>query len=122
MSRKLSTTNLLLVHLKCVSVGHFERVWCVGRLDALPVEQEADLAKGLALAVAECVHELLQLCRSLDLEKDLVIVVRHLDIEVLWGSRITTASRCTTASTWVVPVRAAAVLAIRHYGSGLSRM
>ena len=36
-----------------------------------------------ALTLAECVHELFQLRRTLDLKEDLVIVVRDFDVEVL---------------------------------------
>lgn len=35
------------------------------------------------MALAEGGHKLLELGRSLDLEEDLVVVVRHLDVEVL---------------------------------------
>ena len=37
----------------------------------------------LALAVAEGVHELLELSRALDLEENLVVVVGNLDVQVL---------------------------------------
>lgn len=66
-------------------------VGSVGRLHALALEQEADAGEGLALALAEGEHELLELCVALDLEEDLVIIVRDLDVEVLrGGGRVTT--------------------------------
>ena len=37
----------------------------------------------LALAVAEGVHELLELSRALDLEENLIVVVGDLDVQVL---------------------------------------
>lgn len=37
----------------------------------------------LALSLAECIHQLLQGCGSLDLEEDFVVVVGDLDVEVL---------------------------------------
>lgn len=55
----------------------------VGRVDSGAVEEEADASEGLALTLAEGVHELLQLGCALDLEEDLVVVVGHLDVEVL---------------------------------------
>lgn len=59
------------------------RVWVVGWVDSLTVKQEAHAGWGLALTLTEGVHELLQLGRALDLEEDLVVVVRHLDVKVL---------------------------------------
>jgi len=63
-------------------------LWIVCRVHALPVEEEAAGLNAPALALTEGVHELLQLCGALDLEKDLVVVVGHLDVEVFgrcWG-------------------------------------
>ena len=37
----------------------------------------------LALSLAECIHQLLQGCGSLDLEEDFVVVIGHLDVKVL---------------------------------------
>jgi hypothetical protein len=59
------------------------RLGTIRRLHAAAVEKEADGGRGLALALAEGVHQLLQLRSALDLEEDLVVVVRHLDVEVL---------------------------------------
>ena len=55
----------------------------VGRVDARAVEEEAHASEGLALTVAEGIHELLQLGCALDLEEDLVVVVGDLNIQVL---------------------------------------
>ena len=55
----------------------------VGRVDSGAVEEEANAGEGLALTLAEGVHELLQLGGTLDLEEDLVVVVGDLDVEVL---------------------------------------
>ena len=55
----------------------------VGRVDSGAVEKEADASEGLSLTLAKGVHELLQLGCALDLEEDLVVVVGHLDVEVL---------------------------------------
>lgn len=52
------------------------------RAHALAVEQEAHAADVLALTVAERVHELAEGCGALDLEKDLVVVIRDLDVEM----------------------------------------
>ena len=55
----------------------------IGRLDSCAIKQESHSGHGLALAIAEGTHQLLKLGGALDLEKDLVVVVRHLDVEVL---------------------------------------
>jgi hypothetical protein len=54
----------------------------VGRVHSLPVKEEANTRDVLALTVAERIHELLELGSPLDLEEDLVVVIRHLDVEV----------------------------------------
>lgn len=54
----------------------------VGGVDALTVEEEATALRLLALSLAEGIHELLQLCRALDLEEDFIVVIGHLDIKV----------------------------------------
>lgn len=71
---------MFLVNLESVAVLHFETVGIVRWLDALPIEQEAHTLDALALAVTECIHELLKLGGSLDLEKDFIVVVRDLDV------------------------------------------
>lgn len=53
---------------------------------ASPVKQEADSRHLLSLSLAEGIHQLLQLGRPLDLKKDLVIVIRDLNIKVLAGT------------------------------------
>ena len=55
----------------------------VARVYSGAVEQEANAGEGLALTLAEGVHEFLQLGSALDLEEDLVVVVSNLDVEVL---------------------------------------
>ncbi len=48
------------------------------------------------MPLAEGIHEFLELCGSLDLEKHLVIVVGHLDVQVFccpWIFRFATAAR-----------------------------
>lgn len=59
------------------------RLGIIGRLYTLPLEEKADTRDVLALPVAKRIHKLLQLGGSLDLEEDLIIVVRDLDVEVL---------------------------------------
>lgn len=56
------------------------RFWVVGWVDSLTVEQEAHAGWGLALTLAEGVHELFQLGGTLDLEEDLIVVVGNLDV------------------------------------------
>lgn len=59
------------------------RVWGILRANSRAIEQEADCRHLLALALAKCVHQLFQLRRALDLEEDLVVVIGHLDVEVV---------------------------------------
>lgn len=47
------------------------------------VKEEANGGNLLALALTESIHQLLQLGGPLDLEEDFVVVVGHLDVEVL---------------------------------------
>ena len=65
----------------CSRVTHDVRG--VAGVDSGAVEEEAHAGEGLALTLAEGVHELLQLGGALDLEEDLVVVVGNLDVEVL---------------------------------------
>ena len=65
----------------CSGATHHLRV--VGGVHSGAVEQEAHASEGLSLTLAEGVHELLQLGCALDLEEDLIVVVGHLDVEVL---------------------------------------
>ena len=74
-------------------VGHVKKaeaycIGCVGGLDTLAIEEKPNSGGHLALTITESIHELLELCRPLDLEKDLVVVVRHFDVEMLGASVI----------------------------------
>lgn len=106
-ARALAAANLLLVDLEGVAVLHIElqyvsdipahgqmaampcvpactyRLRVVCGLHSLAVKEEAHAGDVLALAVAEGVHQLAELSRSLDLEEDLVVVIGDLDVEVL---------------------------------------
>lgn len=62
------------------------RFGVVGRLHTLAVEQESYTISGLALPVAEGVHQLLKLGCPLDLEEDLIVVVGDLDVQMLRGA------------------------------------
>lgn len=73
--------------------------YCLGTICGLhtaAIEEETDRGGGFSLTFAEGVHQLLQLGGPLDLEKDLIVVVCDLDIEMLalssalglfWSSR-----------------------------------
>ena len=58
-------------------------LWVVGGVDSLTVEEESHTGRGFALTLAEGIHELLQLGGALDLEIDFVVVVGHLNVQVL---------------------------------------
>lgn len=105
------TADLLLVDLKGIAILHVELArkssaltshdkagwagrcrsgcrythsfWAIGWLYATSVEQESNGVRGLALPLAERIHQFLQRRCPLDLEEDLVVVVRNLDVEVL---------------------------------------
>lgn len=55
-------------------------------MNALALEQKADGRHALALAFAKSIHELLKLRTTLNLEEDFIIVVGHLDVQVLGAS------------------------------------
>lgn len=55
----------------------------ISRLHTRALEQEANRAETLALTLTEGSHELLELCGALDLEENLVVIVRDFDVEVL---------------------------------------
>ena len=52
-------------------------------LDFSAIEEESNRRNLFALTFAERSHQFVKFCRSLDLEKDFVIVVGHLDVEML---------------------------------------
>lgn len=85
--RSTAASDLLLVDFEGVAILHLERLGVVGCVDALPVEEKADASRGLALALTESVHKLLELRGPLDLEEDFVVVIRHLNVKVL-GLRV----------------------------------
>lgn len=108
---KLAAANLLLVDLERVSVLHLEGIRGICRLDALALKEEPHRDQSLALAFAKGSHELLELGRSLDFEEHLVIVVCHLDVEVL-GARTTSGPRGRRALVWLVGASRCAVLRV----------
>lgn len=57
-------------------------VWGVVLCHSCAFEQKSHCLWVLALALAECVHQLLELCRALDLEEDFVVVICNLDIQM----------------------------------------
>ena len=110
LTRNLMSSNLLLMNLERIAVLHLQlwghvsplsaamtarkgvggtyRIRAVGRLDPTAIEQEPHRVGGLALALAEGVHQLLQRGGALNLEKDLIVVVRHFDVEMLGRGRL----------------------------------
>jgi hypothetical protein len=94
-------TDLLLVHLEGVPILHVELqkhqsalsihillhskthiVWSIWRIHPLSIEEKAAALRRFALPLTERVHEFLQLCGSLNLEEDFVVVVRDFDVDV----------------------------------------
>ena len=67
-----------------------ESTYCigvVGRVDASALEEKAYARWALPGAITKGVHQFLKRGRSLDLEKDLVVVVGDFNVEVLARSR-----------------------------------
>lgn len=56
------------------------RVGTITGLHSVAIEEKTDGVGRFALTLAKGVHQLFQLGRSLDLEEDLIVVVRHLDV------------------------------------------
>lgn len=80
---KSAAADLFLVNFKGIAILHFKRIGGIVWLDSLALKEKADRIDSLALALAKGAHELLKLSRLLYLEKDLVVVVRHLNVQVL---------------------------------------
>lgn len=74
-------------------------IWRVCAVDSHALEQEPHAAGRFALPIAECIHQLFQLRRSLDLEEDFVVVVRHFDVQVLAWLRRAAAAAATAAGS-----------------------
>lgn len=81
--RTLAASNLLLVDLKGVAVLHVERIGVVCWLHPLSVEEESNTGHVLALTIAKGIHQFAELRGALDLKENLVVVIRHFDVEVL---------------------------------------
>ena len=58
------------------------RIRTINRVDSCPIEEEANSLYVFALTITESVHEFGELGGPLDLEKDLVVVVGHFDVEM----------------------------------------
>lgn len=78
-----SSTDLFLVHLQRISIGHLEGFWAITWVDARTIEEKSNRGGCFSLTLAEGVHELREGGGALDLEEDLVVVVRDLDVQVL---------------------------------------
>jgi hypothetical protein len=125
--RGSTTANLFLVNFECIAILHLELVrrvsanlkpsasalssalpknthslGCVSGLHACTLEQEAHAIQRLALTVAKGRHQLLELCRLLDLEEDFVVVVRHLNVQVLCSWRQGLIRQARARATWTV--------------------
>jgi len=81
------STDLFLMNLECVSILHVQSIWAISGLNATAVKEKPHGIRRLSLSLTERVHELLERCRTLDLEEDLVVIVSHLDVQMLrcWG-------------------------------------
>src|SRR5277367_109935 len=67
---------------------HTYRFWAIFRSYALTVEEETDALGFLALTITKGVHQLLKSSGTLDLEEDLVLIVRNFNVEVFGNRRV----------------------------------
>lgn len=81
-----------------------DRIRAITRLHATAIEEETDRIRSFALTLTEGIHQLLQGSSALDLEKDLVVVIGDLDVQMLadwcfrflgcpWGSPVVVRTR-----------------------------
>lgn len=83
LSRAVSICNPQKCKFGSLAERVTHRIGSVCRLHTGAIKEESHGIQGLALPLAEGAHELLQLGCALDLEEDLIVVVRDLDVEVL---------------------------------------
>lgn len=67
---------------RVVDQGKTNRIWCVRGLNSRSVKEKSDGTSCLALTFAKGAHQLLKFGGALNLEKDFVVVIRHLNVEV----------------------------------------
>lgn len=73
--------------LPVLRVGTTYRVRSVVGSNPCAIEEESNCAWIFTLTLAECLHELVETSRSLDLEEDFIVAIGDLDVEVLATSR-----------------------------------
>lgn len=74
-------------------------------MDTRAIEEKTNSVGHLALPIAKRIHELFKSRGPLDLEEDFVVVIGHLDIQVLrWD-----------LFAWVVASRAWGLFLLRHF-------
>ena len=76
------------------------RIRTISGLYTTSVKQEADRVRGLALPLAEGIHQLLKVCCTLDLEENLIVVVGNLNVKV-FADRCFRLFLCTRAAVLV---------------------
>lgn len=59
------------------------RIRTISGINPRPIKQEANRLNGFALTFAESVHEFGEGCGAFDFEEHFVVVIGHLDVEVL---------------------------------------
>lgn len=74
---QLASASFFVIHhdFNRVAVLHFQVIWTLIWSDTLSIYQEPYSRHALALSLTIRLHQLLQWCRTLDFEKDLVIVL-----------------------------------------------
>jgi len=77
------------------------RFGAIGWLDTRAIKEEADRCRSFALPLAESIHQLLQGGSSLDLEKDLIVVIGDFDVEMFALAGALRLLGCTRASVVV---------------------
>lgn len=77
--------HLVARQTKNLNVGEWlaYSIRTIARLYPRTLEQEANALRRFALPLAKGVHQLLKSSGALDLEEDFIVVVRHLDVQML---------------------------------------
>lgn len=81
--KAVPSSDLFLMDFKCIAILHLQRVGGISWLNTLTFEQKTNRSHVLSLSIAKRTHQLLKLGAPFDFEENFVVIVCHLDIEML---------------------------------------